>query len=117
VGLDFPRFHLVVISNQSGQTTRAIRYRDSLSVAWLLIWRTAVIAASVQGLLFAAIWMMRGSRPVFPDRTYLTLPGFLALLQNEVLSLLIFFISVNKAAIRKTYRHFSLRVEPAEVRA
>lgn len=114
VQLDFPGFHLVVIRHQSGETTRAIDYRESLSVAWLLIWRTAVIFGVLNGVIFAAVWLVRGSRPLFFDPNYVTLPGVLGILkefQEEALSLLIFLLWVNKAAIRKNYARFSLGFE------
>jgi hypothetical protein len=116
VQLDFPGFHLVVTRRQSGETTRAINYRGSLSVAWLLMWRTAVIFGIVNGLIFAAVWVVQGARPLYFDPNYVTLPGVLGILkefQEEVLSLLIFLLWVNKAAIKKSYARFSLGFEQA----
>lgn len=45
VRLNFPRFHLVVMRGSSGERTRAMKYGESLSVAWLLNWR-----ATAEGL-------------------------------------------------------------------
>src|SRR5258705_5188880 len=43
VRLDFPGFHLVVIRSDAPDGTRMMRYGESLSVAWLISWRTGII--------------------------------------------------------------------------
>jgi hypothetical protein len=116
VQLDFPEFHLLVIRRQSGETTRAIDYRESLSVAWLLEWRTAVICGIVNGLIFAAVWLIQRARPMYFDPNNVTLPGVLGILkefQSEALSFLILLLWVNQAAIGKRYTGFSLGFEQA----
>jgi hypothetical protein len=118
VRFDFPRFHLVVVRSQNGETTRAIGYSESLSVAWLLIWRTDVIMSVVHGLVSTSVWQVCGARPVFFDLNYVTLPGVLGILRlvlQEALGLLVFLLWVNKAAIKKNYSGFSLRLEGADL--
>ena len=118
VHFDFPRFHLVVIRGQNGGTTRAINYGESLSVAWLLIWRTDMIMSIVHGLVSTSVWLVRGARPVLFDSNYITLPGVLGILRvvlQEALGLLVFLLWVNRAAIKKNYARFSLRIERAEL--
>ena len=118
VRFDFPRFHLVVVRRENGETTRAIGYSESLSVAWLLIWRTDVIMSVVHGLVSTSVWLVRGARPAFFDLNYVTLPGVLGILRvvlQEALGLLVFLLWVNKAAMKKNYARFSLRLERAEL--
>jgi hypothetical protein len=114
VRFDFPRFHLVVVRGPNGEATSAIGYSESLSVAWLLNWRTGVIMLIVHGLVSTSVRLVFGARPVLFDSNYVTLPGVLGILRmvlQEALGLLVFLLWVNKAAIKKNYARFSLRLE------
>jgi hypothetical protein len=64
VRLDFPAFHLVVVRGDAPERIRSMNYRESLSVNWLLCWRSAMIAALVYLLVYAAFWVVLGLQPV-----------------------------------------------------
>ncbi len=109
VRLNFPDFHLVAVRRPGGGETRAISYRESLSVAWLLTWRSgAVVGLVLFGAIFLALWALRGAPPAFsqlPGRS-----GFIELVVGNLLVLLLFYLWLVSAAIRKTYSGFVLQL-------
>ena len=116
VRLSFPRFHLVV-RRKSGEETRAMTYRESLSVAWLLNWRTGTILVIIFLLIYAAVWIVRGAPPEslnpFKHVAEPGLPGLVKLFVEHALVLVVLFFWTVKAAINKNYSDIWLRLEMA----
>ena len=103
--LDYSTFRVVVIRGSAGERARAMNYPESLSVTWLLIWRTDLIECLVLGVFLAVLWIVRGTHPagLSPFSLISQSLGF-------VLEVLIFSL-ILKAAIRKKYSGFSLGLE------
>jgi hypothetical protein len=108
--IDFPRFHLL-LCRESGEQIRAIRYRESLSVAWLLNWRTRALLVILRLVVWGTVWMAQG---VFPDNPFkhTVNPGVRGLswqlLENAAALLLLVFWILD-AALNKAYSGFKLR--------
>src|SRR5260370_37296568 len=68
VRLEFPGFHLAVLRGDAPDGTRKMSYGESLSVAWLICWRTNMISLPV----YVAVWAMLRQQP----QLY-SLPGWL----------------------------------------
>jgi hypothetical protein len=99
VRLDFPGFHLLVIRRDAGEGTRAMTYRESLSVAWLISWRSSMIFLPV----FVAVWVVLRQQP--------QLYSPFGWLWSTVAELLIFYVWIVKAALGKSYSGFALRLD------
>lgn len=99
VRLDFPGFHLLVIRGDARGWARTMSYRESLSVAWLLSWRSFLFFLP----LFVAMIMLRRQ----PQELYRPL-GWLG---SSVAELLVFYAWIVKAALGKRYSRFSLRLD------
>jgi hypothetical protein len=106
VRLDFPGFHLQVIRGDAGEGTRTMSYRESFSVTWLMTWRSLVIFVLFYVAALAVLAAIVGPGR-HPHEMY-GLPGFVGL---SVATLLINYLWVVKAALRKRYSGFSLRTE------
>jgi len=104
VRLDFPRFHLLVIRAGAGEGTRTMSYRESLSVGWLICWRTSMFFLP----LAVAMVVLR----LQPQEMYRPLGWLL----TSVAELLIFYVWIVNAALGKSYSGFSLRVDRSAVR-
>ena len=114
VRLNFADFHLVAIRRPGGGETRAISYRESLSIAWLLNWRGSAVVLVLLGAIFLALWALRGAPPgrsqlpgmsIVPGFT-----GFIELVVGNLLVLLLFYLWLVSAAVRKTYSDFVLQL-------
>jgi hypothetical protein len=111
VRLNFPDFHLVAIRQPGGEETRAISYRESLNVAWLLAWRSGLVVGLVYGAIFLALWALRGAPPSGFQRPAVSgVLGFIQLVVGNLLCLLLFYLWLVSAAIRKTYSDFVLQL-------
>ncbi len=104
VRLDFPGFHLLVIRAGAGEETQTMSYRESLSVGWLICWRTSLFFLP----LAVAMVVLRRQ----PQELYHPLGWLL----TSVVELLIFYTWIVKAALRKSYSGFSLRVDRSAVK-
>jgi len=116
VRMEFPGFHLLVDRRRPGEERRNPTYLESLSITWLILWRTAVIQSLTILVMYAAFRTWSGSVPVFLNLQYPVLagvPGILRQLTDLLIELLIFFLWIIPAALRKNYAGFSLRVIPA----
>lgn len=113
VRLNFPDFHLVAIHRPGGGETRAISYRESLSIAWLLNWRCSAVVLVLFGAIFLALWALRGAPPArfqLPGMSIAGFTGFIELVVGNLLGLLLFYLWLVSAAIRKTYSGFVLQL-------
>jgi hypothetical protein len=99
VRLDFPGFHLLVVRGDAGEGTRTMSYCESLSVAWLISWRSSMFLLP----LYVAVTVLRQQ----PQELYRPL-GWLS---TSVAELLIFYVWIVKAALGKSYSRFSLRLD------
>ena len=79
-------------------------YRESLSVGWLICWRTSLFFLP----LAVAMVVLRRQ----PQELYHPLGWLL----TSVVELLIFYTWIVKAALRKSYSGFSLRVDRSAVK-
>ncbi len=111
VRLDFPGFHLVVIRGDAPDGTRMMRYSESLSVAWLITWRTMVILSPLL-IAVIAVWVRLHQQPhELSQELYSPLGSLLTTLAE----LPIFYFWIVKAAVNKRYSRFSLRLERSAV--
>jgi hypothetical protein len=111
--LNFPDFHLVAIRRPGSGETRAISYRESLCVAWLFSWRTAAAKLFLLlGATFLAAWAFWGLPPdrFLTFRVLSSVPGSVELVVGNLLTLLLFYLWLVPAAIRKTYSDFVLQL-------
>jgi hypothetical protein len=107
VRLNFPWFYLEVIRSDAPHGTRMMRYSESLSVAWLITWRTMVILLPLI-IAVAAVWVRLHQQPrELSQELYSPLGSLLSTLAE--LPVLYFWIV--KAAVNKRYSRFSLRLE------
>ena len=115
VGLNYPKFHLAVIGHD-GSKARLMTYKESLSVAWLFLVRytgcyLAVIA------LYCLIQLGNGKFPnAFEDLKRLPVhsspaAAFLKFAADEVVSFTLLYFWIVRAATRKVYAEFVLRLE------
>lgn len=112
VRLEFPRVQLTVIRRETGERTRAMRYRESLKVAWALINRSVGLGMLILTPIIATIAILRGGLSDLETRSA-TLP---AQLLGEAFSLLVevfLFVLVLKSVVRAPYREFALGLETA----
>jgi hypothetical protein len=100
VRLDFPEFHLLAIRAGAEGGNRTMMYRESLSVAWLLKWRTVMYSLP----LGVAVFVLRHGPP--PQEWYSPL-NWLWISAAEIL---IFYLWIVNAALGKRYSDFSLGV-------
>ena len=101
--INFPDFHLVAIRKAEGGETRALSYRESLSLAWLLSWRCGAIFGIVVGLICWAWWAFWGAWP--PQRVG-AIPEIVSLMAGNLFILALFYLWLVSAAIRKSYSDF-----------
>ena len=66
VGLSFSGFYLVVVRS-SGEETRAMNYRESLKVNWLICWRTIVVLGFFGLAVALVLRAFRGGHQLFMD--------------------------------------------------
>jgi hypothetical protein len=111
VRLSFPRFHLVVVRGNSGERTRAMKYRESLSVAWLLNWRATAMTLGIIVPILVAVVIVRGALPADRPSDLLGLLGRFGSFGVGLLMEVLIFSLMLKAAIRKDYAGFSLGLE------
>jgi hypothetical protein len=95
VRLDFPGFHLRVIRRDAAAATRGMTYRESLSVAWLISWRTSLILSPV----LVAVWVFQQQRP--------ELYSLSVWLWSSAAELLVFYFWIVRMALNKSYERFS----------
>ncbi len=108
---NFSGFCLIVRRGPAAADTRAMSYRESLSVAWLLAWRGAAVAAVLMGAIFVALWTMRGTRPHLSEFSHTSgMPAVIEFLVWTVLTLFMYFLWLVPASIHKTYSGFILQV-------
>jgi hypothetical protein len=108
VRLDYPGFHLLVTRGAARGVTRTMSYRESLSVTWLICWRTWMILMAAFVVFVAAVAIVTQQRPALDARLLWSIPGWLL---NSVAELLIFNMWVVPAALRKNYSGFSLKLD------
>lgn len=109
VRANFHGFHVEVL-RPSGEQTRHMAYNESLSVAWLLLWRVGVVLAVIELIIWLAQGARAGDNP-FDSTAHPGLAGLGQLLLGEALSLALFAAWIMRAAIAKHYRTFSLGVQ------
>ena len=115
MGLNFPQSHLVAIRRQGGEETRTLKYRESLSVAWLLAWRGGLIVLAFIAPVAIAFFLLRGTHAQLPFDA--KTPGFGGLLWGiggHALVFLVYVLWLVPAALNKQYEHFSLRLAPQQ---
>lgn len=95
VRMNFPSFHLAVIRHGSLDYTRAMTYKESLPVLWLMIWRASIIMAGTDLL----------SSPVMGSMMGLAFAGAVLLI------LQIYWL--NRAMTEKIYADFCLVIRRA----
>ena len=105
VRLNFPGFHLLVIRASAPEGTRAMTYRESLSVVWLITWRLAAIGGVMALVAGIAVGVASRWRPE------VDLNSPLAALCASAAELLLFYVWLVSAALNKTYARFSLRLD------
>jgi hypothetical protein len=103
VRLDFPEFHVAVIHHHGGPETSTMTYRESVSVAWLICWRSAVVVLIVAFLLAVVL------------RLRYDLNGAMGWLWPSAAEFLIFYFWIIKAMVRKKYAGFSLRLDKSVI--
>lgn len=118
VRLHFPGFQLLVVRRGSGEETRDMNYLESLSVAWLIIWRAAAIGALILLVVLIAVVIAAATglhvHSIASSTTELFSFGTTGVLSEVAavpLELLVFFLYVAKAAVAKQYERFSLRID------
>jgi hypothetical protein len=111
VRLNFPWFHLEVIRGDAPDGTRMMRYSESLSVGWLITWRTMVILLPLI-IAVAVVWVGLHRQPhELSQESHSPLGTLLSTLAE----LPVFYFWIVKAAVNKRYRRFSLRLERSAV--
>ena len=103
VRLDFFGFHLLLIRADAADGTRNMTYSESLSVAWLIGWRSFLVYLPVFVPFGAAmfIWGWKPQpRPVWVDYSV-----------GLVLNFIVLYAWIVKWALAKHYARFSLRIE------
>ena len=111
--LNFPRLNLVVVRGDSVDRTHTMNYRESLSVAWLLIWRSAVIIMVITITVTTAIIIVR-TAPAELEGWPAGFPRYLLQFGITLPLEVLIFIFMLKSVMRKVYAGFSLRLEWAE---
>lgn len=104
VRMDFPCFHLVVVRCGTPEVARTMRYRETLSVTWLIGRRSAAICV----LPWLALTLLLRHR--------LDVYGPLGWLFNSVAELLVFYVWIVQAALNKSYAGFPLRLARSVLR-
>lgn len=100
---------LVVVRRSNGEETSRPTHAESLSVAWLIMWRMGLPFAAVAGLIFGAVWLLRGVRPEYSP--FDTHTGGIALVEELVgtaVGFAILYFWIVESAIRKEYANFWL---------
>jgi hypothetical protein len=111
VRLNFPWFYLEVIRGDAPEGTRMMRYSESLSVVWLITWRTMVILLPL--IIAVAFWARLHQQPHELSRElYSPLGSLLCILAETP----VFYFWIVKAAVNKRYARFSLRLERSAVK-
>jgi hypothetical protein len=109
VRTNFPGFRLLVVRRDAPEGTRRMSYRESLSVAWLISWRIAailgVMAAAITLVAAIAIGLSSRWRPDWNAN------GALISLCSMPAEFLVLYVWIANAAVNKTYRSFSLRLD------
>jgi hypothetical protein len=103
VRLNFPGFRLWVMRGDGGSGTREMSYAESLSVHWLIYWRSLMILLPIH--LFFAV-LLRGTG--LYDRFLWSIPGWLCC---AAAGLAILYFWLAGAAVGKRYSAFWLRLE------
>jgi hypothetical protein len=96
---DFTGFRLLVIRGNAGEGTRTMSYRESLSVAWLICWRSSLFFLP----LVAALLLL----PQENVRLAYWVPLGLAIVSEH----LILYVWIVEAALGKSYSGFSIRLD------
>jgi hypothetical protein len=109
VRLNFPGFHLLVVRGDAGEGTRTMSYRESLSVSWLMTWRSVVIFVLI--FLAALVALAAVAGPESLRRPMEGMYGLLGFSGVSAGTLLINYLWIAKAALRKRYSGFSLRLD------
>ena len=97
VRLDFSGFHLLVIRADAQDGTRTMTYRESLSVAWLISWRSALVLVP----FFVTFLLVMDAPPRH---------GWLLHSVLTVAEFLTFYLWMVNGALNKNYARFSLRL-------
>ena len=108
VRLDFSGFHLFVIRDDTADGTRNLTYGESLSVAWLISWRTFLVYLPVIVPVIVAILILRWKPQPMPHYDWVEYPFIL------LLRLLILYAWIVKWALGKSYSGFSLRIDRSD---
>jgi|ERR1035438_182004 hypothetical protein len=97
----FPGFHLNVFRQPDATSTPVMQYKESVSVTWLLVWRTTV----VQGLIMGLIALAFGPLSRLLDTRD---PIGWFWVWTSVAEVLIFYFWLVEAMLKKRYAQFSL---------
>lgn len=114
VRLEFTGFHLEVFRDDAMQGTRTMSYRESLSVAWLICWRSVLYMMPFI-LIAIVITIMITGWAVFVDQAHATSARSRPIewVVGELAGFLIVYFWVARAAVVKRYARFSLGVSRA----
>jgi hypothetical protein len=113
VRLEFPRLHLVVVRGWSGERTRTMTYRESLSVTWSLLVGSVGVGVVIALPVLGAVWGLLGAPPGGPFRVANQSTRVLFDPLGELLTFLSIFL-ILKYVIRHAYPGFALRLETTE---
>jgi len=105
VRMDFTGFRLLVIRGDGREATRTMSYRESLSVAWLMCWRSSLL---ILPLVAAASLLPPESHGGWIGYLWSSWHGWLWF---AVAELLILYVWTVEAALGKRYSGFSLRLD------
>ena len=109
VRMDFPGFRLMVMRGYTGEGSRKMTLGESLSVAWLITWRSTLIFCLFYFPGIAVLGAYGGGDAV--RRQILALSEVQGFLLTFVAEFLIFYLWIVNPLLRKRYRGFSLKIE------
>ena len=111
VRLDFSGFHLLVIRDDAADGTRKMTYGESLSVAWLIGWRSFLVLLPVIVPAIAVMAILGWYPQSWPQPL-----EWLWRLAILALNFFIHYTWIVKWALGKSYSGFSLRIDRSDRR-